>query len=252
MIADLKADTERWNAERLAVRGRAPYGEYGASTTHQSRQYYGPTDNPTNQASGNPPTGTGYPNTSSVYQNPSSNYGNPSQYESGTSSGYPPSVNNNPGYGSNPTSGGYTYNRPTQDYPYPTPQPPPGAGNIANLTSPTEYGGRGEYQPPYAPSATANTSAYYASQSNSGSSPSQYQPPQGGDSSYYNRPPNTSGHEDSQNSGYDPGYQAPQEYAPPRSAPVANTSHQTTRRRERDSGHYDPDRRDRHSHQPRR
>jgi hypothetical protein len=63
MIADLKADTERWEAERRAVasRGRPsnrkplwnsgntirksdnPAVEYRASKTHQSRQYYGTT-----------------------------------------------------------------------------------------------------------------------------------------------------------------------------------------------------------------
>ncbi|TVY83933.1 hypothetical protein LSUE1_G003229 [Lachnellula suecica] len=64
MIADLKADSERWDAERrqTASRGQpsngitfrdtdgivrksnTPIVEYRASTTHQSRQYYGPTE----------------------------------------------------------------------------------------------------------------------------------------------------------------------------------------------------------------
>jgi hypothetical protein len=64
MIADLKADSERWDAERrqTASRGQpsngiplrdsngivrksnTPVVEYRASTTHQSRQYYGPTE----------------------------------------------------------------------------------------------------------------------------------------------------------------------------------------------------------------
>lgn len=45
MIADLKADSERWEAERRATasRGQPSNVEYRASTTHQSRQYYGPT-----------------------------------------------------------------------------------------------------------------------------------------------------------------------------------------------------------------
>jgi len=63
MIADLKADSERWEAERRATQSRGqpsngisfrdsdgivgksntPIVEYRASTTHQSRQYYGPT-----------------------------------------------------------------------------------------------------------------------------------------------------------------------------------------------------------------
>lgn len=63
MIADLKADSARWDAERKTsgARGQSiggeysrdasdfrssniPIVEYRASTTHQSRQYYGPTD----------------------------------------------------------------------------------------------------------------------------------------------------------------------------------------------------------------
>jgi hypothetical protein len=46
MIADLKADSERWEAERrqTASRGQPSGVEYRASTTHQSRQYYGPTE----------------------------------------------------------------------------------------------------------------------------------------------------------------------------------------------------------------
>jgi len=45
IIADLKADSERWEAERRATasRGQPSNVEYRASTTHQSRQYYGPT-----------------------------------------------------------------------------------------------------------------------------------------------------------------------------------------------------------------
>lgn len=46
MIADLKADSERWEAERrqTASRGQPLNVEYRSSTTHQSRQYYGPTE----------------------------------------------------------------------------------------------------------------------------------------------------------------------------------------------------------------
>ncbi|TVY48037.1 hypothetical protein LOCC1_G003130 [Lachnellula occidentalis] len=54
MIADLKADSDRWEAERRSTqsRGQPSNGipsresdvEYRASTTHQSRQYYGPTE----------------------------------------------------------------------------------------------------------------------------------------------------------------------------------------------------------------
>lgn len=64
MIADLKADSARWDAERrqtasrgqplngissrdpngLARQSNTPIAEYRSSTTHQSRQYYGPTE----------------------------------------------------------------------------------------------------------------------------------------------------------------------------------------------------------------
>jgi hypothetical protein len=46
MIADLKADSERWDAERrqTASIGQQSNVEYRSSTTHQSRQYYGPTE----------------------------------------------------------------------------------------------------------------------------------------------------------------------------------------------------------------
>ncbi|KAE9365102.1 hypothetical protein N431DRAFT_300477, partial [Stipitochalara longipes BDJ] len=46
MIADLKADSERWEAEQRAAASRGQPGniEYRDSTTHQSRQYYGPTE----------------------------------------------------------------------------------------------------------------------------------------------------------------------------------------------------------------
>lgn len=46
MIADLKADSDRWDAERRATasRGQPSNVGYRDSTTHQSRQYYGPTE----------------------------------------------------------------------------------------------------------------------------------------------------------------------------------------------------------------
>jgi len=46
MIADLKADSDRWEAERrqTASRGQPLNVGYRDSTTHQSRQYYGPTE----------------------------------------------------------------------------------------------------------------------------------------------------------------------------------------------------------------
>ncbi|KAF4632792.1 hypothetical protein G7Y89_g5333 [Cudoniella acicularis] len=107
MIADLKADSERWEAERRATsssRGGQPSNvEYRASTTHQSRQYYGPTE----AAPANTPGG--HSNASSSTMGGSQqevSYGNPGYapssggYSQPVSSPYPPS------------STGYT-----QDYP---------------------------------------------------------------------------------------------------------------------------------------
>lgn len=95
MIADLKADSERWDAERrqTASRGQpsngttqlrdsngivrksnTPVVEYRASTTHQSRQYYGPTE----AAPG--PTVGGYPS-SATAGNQQGVYDNAPQYQ---------------------------------------------------------------------------------------------------------------------------------------------------------------------------
>lgn len=81
MIADLKADSDRWEAERrqnAASRG-ATNVEYRASTTHQSRQYYGPTEASSTMSTpgyGAPATGSAQ---SSVYDSgyASSGYGQP-------------------------------------------------------------------------------------------------------------------------------------------------------------------------------
>lgn len=109
MIADLKADSERWEAERrqTASRGQPANGislrdsdgivrksnttivGYRDSATHQTRQYYGPTE--AGQPSGYPtPSSMGTP-ASSVYDNgpqyqqqtyaqPASGYGQPQGY----------------------------------------------------------------------------------------------------------------------------------------------------------------------------
>jgi hypothetical protein len=94
MIADLKADSERWEQERRATASRGqpsngisfrgsdgivrksntPIVEYRASTTHQSRQYYGPTE----AATGAP---TGYP--------PATSTGTQQVYDSSAQTGYP-------------------------------------------------------------------------------------------------------------------------------------------------------------------
>jgi hypothetical protein len=115
MIADLKADSDRWEAERrqTASRGQpsngipmrdsngmvrksnTPVVEYRASTTHQSRQYYGPTE-------AGPGAPVGYTSQAPVasqqgvydgYQQP---YNPPVQYAPPTQ-GYP-STDNTPNY----------------------------------------------------------------------------------------------------------------------------------------------------------
>lgn len=95
MIADLKADSERWEQERRATQSRGqpsngisfrdsdgivrksntPIVEYRASTTHQSRQYYGPTSETTQPA----PLGYQQPSSTSTGQ----------VYDSSAQGGYP-------------------------------------------------------------------------------------------------------------------------------------------------------------------
>lgn len=94
MIADLKADSERWEQERRATasRGQPSNGipfrdsdgivrksntnivEYRASTTHQSRQYYGPTE-------AAPGAAPGYPTSAAT--------GTQQVYDSSAQSAYP-------------------------------------------------------------------------------------------------------------------------------------------------------------------
>jgi hypothetical protein len=95
MIADLKADSERWEQERRATQSRGqpsngisfrdsdgivrksntPIVEYRASTTHQSRQYYGPTSETAQPA----PLGYQQPSSTSTGQ----------VYDSSAQGGYP-------------------------------------------------------------------------------------------------------------------------------------------------------------------
>jgi len=98
MIADLKADSERWEAERrqTASRGQPSGVEYRASTTHQSRQYYGPTES-AGGGTGAYATPTTQPNaqvydTNTQYQT----QGYPQQAPAGyaAAQGYAPSDNN--------------------------------------------------------------------------------------------------------------------------------------------------------------
>lgn len=106
MIADLKADSARWDTERrqTASRGQSSGGEYSrdtsdirisntpvveyrSSTTHQSRQYYGPTD----------ASSAGYATPQAQVQSQPSTYGGDrySQPSVGSYSaqGYPPDSN---------------------------------------------------------------------------------------------------------------------------------------------------------------
>lgn len=91
MIADLKADSERWEAERRQTvsRGQPANVGYRDSATHQTRQYYGPTE--AGQPSGYPASSMGTAS-GSLYdsapqyqqqtyaQPPSSGYGQPQGY----------------------------------------------------------------------------------------------------------------------------------------------------------------------------
>ena len=111
MIADLKADSERWETERRQ-RGQqsngissrdsngqvrnsnSPIVEYRSSTTHHSRQYYGPTEAPaTSQGYAAPATyAAAGPSTQpggydSGYQQPQ--YAQPQQGVYATDAGYP-------------------------------------------------------------------------------------------------------------------------------------------------------------------
>lgn len=113
MIADLKADSERWEQERrlTASRGQASNGissrdsdglvrnsntpivEYRSSQIHQARQYFGPTEN-------NPPATAVYQNaTPSVGQGV---YDSGPQYQSGPSYTQPSSAYPSTGYAQEP------------------------------------------------------------------------------------------------------------------------------------------------------
>jgi hypothetical protein len=115
MIADLKADSLRWDNERRQAAGRGqpsngissresdgtvrnsntPIVEYRSSNTHQSRQHYGPTEGPPLASAGGygptaayPPAGPGAPAGAyeSAYQSPQ--YGQPAPVYA-TSTQYP-------------------------------------------------------------------------------------------------------------------------------------------------------------------
>lgn len=86
MIADLKADSERWEAERrAATASRGPTVGYRDSTTHQSRQYYGPTEAAPGAQLGYPPATSGQ--TTQVYDSSQVSYQQPA-YAQQPPSGY--------------------------------------------------------------------------------------------------------------------------------------------------------------------
>jgi hypothetical protein len=107
MIADLKADSERWEAERRATSGgrqangislrdsdgivrksNTPVVDYRGSTTHQSRQYYGPTEAATGVSQFQVPApsqpvgydNSGYAGQPQSYPQPATGYTQPQGY----------------------------------------------------------------------------------------------------------------------------------------------------------------------------
>lgn len=112
MIADLRADSERWDAERRqqqnASRGASvngisardsdgvvrksntPIVEYRTSTTHQSRQYYGPTEATPAAGYAQPSSGAQVYDSGPQYQ--SAGYGQPSATYATPSTGYAPAA----------------------------------------------------------------------------------------------------------------------------------------------------------------
>lgn len=94
MIADLKADSARWEDERrtTASRGQPSNVGYRDSQTHSSRQYYGPTE----------PQGGGAPgyasNAGAGPQGPQGVYDNGPSYSSQNYGAPAPSYNQQPGY----------------------------------------------------------------------------------------------------------------------------------------------------------
>jgi hypothetical protein len=192
MIADLKADSDRWETERRAAtsRGLSQSGiskrdsdgnlrpsndtivDYRGSTTHQSRQYYGPTE-----AAPGPPSGP-YPSQAApvqaqVYdngQNYSQGYGQPAAY--GAPQGYGQQENYyvagsdyrvaaeqplprapapqsgaipRTQYATNPTPGGYQQTDARSNY-YPTPVSSGAPVQGYNTQQPSDpFYGRGAY-----------------------------------------------------------------------------------------------------------
>jgi hypothetical protein len=141
MIADLKADSERWEAERRATasRGQPSNVEYRASTTHQSRQYYGPTAEAASAVS-------------SGYQQPASSSSG-QVYDSSNQGGY-----GQPNY-AQPSSG---YQQQTPAYVQDTPNYYVAGGNM--IVDPRDSTARMGAQPVTSQSLTPRSNVQYATQ----------------------------------------------------------------------------------------
>jgi hypothetical protein len=204
MIADLKADSSRWDDERSRPGGQpsngirdsngnfrksnAPVVGYRDSTTHQSRQYYGPTEAavatptggypPSSAAGGAPPQevysqgygpGQNYGQNNPAYGGPSAGYGGPHQpdggnyYVAGAAYG---NLNHQPSSEPDPRGG--------RNGPLPPAQSVPRGGAGYPSQAPTSY-----------PESRGNAGGYYAPPGPGGQAPSQY-PPHPGDA-YYGR-----------------------------------------------------------------
>jgi hypothetical protein len=157
MIADLKADSERWEAERRATasRGQPSNVEYRASTTHQSRQYYGPTSEAASAVS------------SGGYQQPASSASGQVYDSSSVQGGYA-----QPNY-AQPSSG---YQQPTPAYVQDTPNYYVSGGNM--IVDPRDSTARMGTQPVTSQSLTPRSNVQYAT------SGAPYQQPDGR-TSYY-------------------------------------------------------------------
>ncbi|RFU28580.1 hypothetical protein B7463_g7752, partial [Scytalidium lignicola] len=135
MIADLKADSERWEAERrqsAASRGAAPNVEYRSSTTHHSRQYYGPTTeaSPVQGYTQQPGNGQGVYESVQYQQQPPQQYQQQAGY--GQQVGYAPA----PGYPIQDNN----YYIAGADMPVAADRrPPQGAGNVPVPRSAAQY-----------------------------------------------------------------------------------------------------------------
>ncbi|KAH8816782.1 hypothetical protein F5884DRAFT_873530 [Xylogone sp. PMI_703] len=234
MIADLKADSERWEAERrqaAASRGAAPNGtfrdsddysrrsksntpivEYRSSTTHHSRQYYGPTSDTSPVQGYAPPPGNGQPVYENVqYQQPpppqqyqqQPGYGQPVAYP--PPQGYPPIQDNN-------------YYIAGADMPVAADRrPPQGAGNVPVPRSASQY------PPTSQPYQGDGRAAYYPTSSAPPlTSSGQYAPPPPPQDAFYARDP--SGPADYNSP--EPMYDSRQQYQDPATgyAPVSLSS----------------------------